>query len=196
MRTSILENVCETSAPYIKKTRDTWYWSAPKSAVKAGYGLRTVRLTDQTSDGVLSRAEQCQSLTRELLNWWNGEGSENQEFYHARRLSYALESAVKTARIRAKKRGWKFQITNEIASQMLKEQGGVCALSGMKLRADKGKHTSFRNPLLPSLDRIDVSRGYEIDNVRIVTAIANMARADFDDEIFFRMCRAVAKRNR
>lgn len=43
-------------------------------------------------------------------------------------------------------------------------------------------------PWAPSLDRLDSDGGYIIENVRVVTTMANLAKNRFGDDEFYRMC--------
>ncbi len=52
---------------------------------------------------------------------------------------------------------------------------GRCAMSGLEFSEVVVGTGRARKPYAPSLDRIDRSRGYEPDNVRLVTAVANFA---------------------
>jgi len=76
------------------------------------------------------------------------------------------------------------------------DQEGRCALSGvlMDLPRSTGAWASrTHDPLKPSLDRIDSSKGYLKGNVRFVTVIANMARQSWTDEQVVAFCRAVVQ---
>ena len=49
-------------------------------------------------------------------------------------------------------------------------------------------HGEGRGPWSPSIDRIDNSRGYVLDNIQLVTVMANLAKAEFTIADFERMC--------
>lgn len=73
------------------------------------------------------------------------------------------------------------------------QQGGRCALSGvqMEIPPTTGAFDARRrDPLKPSLDRIDSSKGYLKGNVRFVTMIANFAKQGFSDDVLIEFCRA------
>lgn len=94
------------------------------------------------------------------------------------------------ARQRAVLRECACTITREDLIAKVKEQGGLCAVTGMKFSVapiSNGK----KRPLRMSVDRIDRSGGYTPDNIRITTAIANIAMMDWDFDDFVSMCRAV-----
>lgn len=50
-----------------------------------------------------------------------------------------------------------------------------------------GAHHSKINPYSPSLDRIDTSRGYTKDNVRLVVYAVNIMLMDWGESIFARV---------
>lgn len=52
---------------------------------------------------------------------------------------------------------------------------GRCAVSGLEFSEVIVGTGRARRPYAPSLDRIDRTRGYEPDNVRLVCAVANFA---------------------
>lgn len=54
-----------------------------------------------------------------------------------------------------------------------------CSVTGIRL-----EHTLERKPNAPSIDRLDNFRGYEKDNVRLVSWIYNRTRgADSDEDV-------------
>lgn len=64
-----------------------------------------------------------------------------------------------------------------------------CTLTGIPFQADRidGKRV---NPFAPSIDRIDTSRGYTPNNVRLVLTSVNLALSDFGLDHFDEICRA------
>lgn len=67
-------------------------------------------------------------------------------------------------------------------------QGERCALTGWPL-----DFTRRWQPRRASLDRIDPSRGYTLDNVRIVALIVNLGRNALNDSQFREFCQAVIR---
>lgn len=74
-------------------------------------------------------------------------------------------------------------------------QNKKCALTGLDI--DFGKHTHLRRTKLQSqtasLDRIDSSRGYTIDNVQWVHKHVNIMKNRYDVEYFKQICRLVVE---
>lgn len=61
-------------APCCRPIRKGFYWVAPKKYLTAGFTLKTVRLEGTAGDGLdIERAAHCRALTREMLQWFDGE---------------------------------------------------------------------------------------------------------------------------
>ena len=60
-------------APCMKRIRTNYYWVAPAKYKDAGYSIKTYRLDQQFTDH--ERAHHCRVLTREMLDWYDGETS-------------------------------------------------------------------------------------------------------------------------
>ena len=71
--------------------------------------------------------------------------------------------------------------------QIYKDQRGLCALSGLKMTWMKGKITLTSL----SIDRIDSSKGYERDNVRLVCHGVNRLKGDATDADMLAMAKAI-----
>jgi hypothetical protein len=108
--------------------------------------------------------------------------------YETRSIKMA-RSARKRAMKRARKKGMEATITERHVVAMLEKQKFKCAITGIRFD-DNIPSGSKRRPFGASLDRIDPSRGYTVDNVRVVCAIVNLALSDFGEEAFYKMCRA------
>lgn len=67
-----------------------------------------------------------------------------------------------------------------------------CALSG--IRFQYRRNAKGRDPLAPSLDRIDSRGGYTVENCRVVLLAVNIGLNEWGDETFQKICKAVAKR--
>jgi len=101
----------------------------------------------------------------------------NKAKIQAQRTAYyrlnPLAQGVKNAAQRAKKKGWAF---NLVAEQLHIPE--VCPVLGLKLEVGQGRQM----PNSPSIDRIDSSKGYTMDNVRIISARANNLKRDMTVE--------------
>jgi hypothetical protein len=88
----------------------------------------------------------------------------------------------------AKRRDIEVTITKEEAIRILKDQKGLCALTGMKISL----FPSDEDVGLASIDRIDSNGAYEVGNVQWLHKDVNKMKMDFDEEHFVSVCMAVA----
>lgn len=109
---------------------------------------------------------------------WKGYGS----------IGQALFSQIKRG---AKNRNLEFNITIEEIWSLYLKQDKKCALTNIELRfpIKQKDHTGTA-----SLDRIDASSGYIIDNVQWVHKDINYMKMDYDQKHFIEMCKKVAKK--
>lgn len=94
----------------------------------------------------------------------------------------------------AKKKDNCFEINPEDIWKIFLKQGKVCALSGKSIdfvRRGSNGHAEY----LASIDRIDSSIGYTLDNIQLVHKDVNIMKNAFRQEHFIEMCKAVAKHN-
>ncbi len=87
----------------------------------------------------------------------------------------------------AKRRGHKWEITNNELEDIYKNQKGLCALSGLEMKGDP--KSKFR----PSIDRKDSGKGYTTDNVQFVCSIINVMKNKLLDTEFISLCEKVVE---
>lgn len=84
-------------------------------------------------------------------------------------------------------RGYQWELTIEDIWSLYQQQEGVCALSGVPIGwSEKGLTATA------SIDRIDSSEGYILENVQLVHKDINFMKQQFDQDYFISMCKAVA----
>jgi hypothetical protein len=83
------------------------------------------------------------------------------------------------ARMNAAKRKIEFDLTQSEFERLVKRARGRCMLSGIEFefKCSSGK----KRPFAPSLDRIDSSKGYAVENCRLICVIANYALNQWGD---------------
>lgn len=129
-------------------------------------------------------SKRCRPCLRELSQ--TPEGKEKQ------RLSSAKASSFRTAFQGIKERGnWRRKpvdpnLSWEDVKTIIEKQDYKCALIGLPLNRIKSRAW---DPLTPSLDRIDNSKGYELGNIRWVCLWANIARHNWTDQEFYELCK-------
>jgi hypothetical protein len=93
---------------------------------------------------------------------------------------------------RLKNRNKQVDITIEQAWNVYEKQSRRCALSGLLITfSKKTKGTDGT----ASLDRIDSSKGYTIDNVQWVHKDINRMKSNFNERYFIEICRKVSDAN-
>ena len=127
------------------------------------------------------------TFTREN-NKWTGSGSGL--------VSGTLMTYLKR---KAKERDLDFQVTAEQLWQLFNDQDERCALSGVKITLTRDinhQNNLDKTKMSASLDRIDNTKGYTIDNVQWVHKILNAMRRQYSVEEFVKWCKLVAENNK
>ncbi len=94
-------------------------------------------------------------------------------------------------------------ITAEDLYQKFVQQGGLCNLSGKVMNININKKESLKgrqvrkpiNFLNISIDRIDSTAHYTIDNVQLVCSCINLMKWEMSQTTFIEFCEAIAKTN-
>lgn len=111
---------------------------------------------------------------------WTGHGDISGNFWSSLK--------GKASKRTGKTKSWDFILTIEDAWDLFLHQNRCCALTGTLLvfadKDNKGRTAS--------LDRIDSTKGYNIDNVQWVHKDINMMKRGFSQEYFIKMCCLVA----
>lgn len=100
---------------------------------------------------------------------------------------------VLKANARAKKKGLEGNITKKDIEDLIIKQDNCCAYSGISFDS-KPKEKSKKNFVAMSIDRIDSSRGYTIDNIQLVCVAANLMKNELSEYQFLWIVRKIAKK--
>lgn len=109
---------------------------------------------------------------------WKGYGEISGEIYYG-----IVRSGVD--------RDIEFSIDIKILWNLFLQQNRKCALSGQTLIF--GNKSSNKSDTTASLDRIDSSRGYVIDNIQWIHKDINRMKQHFDEEYFIKTCKLIAE---
>lgn len=93
----------------------------------------------------------------------------------------------------AQKRRLVFEITIEDAWRQFVKQDRLCAFTGLIITFPErlSKNTNHT----ASLDRVDNTKGYTIDNIQWVHKDVNQMKSNYSQERFLQICRMVTERN-
>ena len=90
---------------------------------------------------------------------------------------------------RAIRKGLEYDLTMDWLKDQLDK--GCCAATGIKFKLYP--KSSVLNPFLPSIDRIDSSRGYTKDNCQVVIVGFNTLKSDNTNEEILQFCKGYIK---
>ena len=108
----------------------------------------------------------------------------------------ALRAALDRAKRRAHSKGWSFSLTLDDLRAMWWDQNGRCSLSGLEFHEERFPDVQVRQPFGPSLDREQNSKGYDLDNVRLVCAAVNFARGQWGDDVLRQVAHGIVETER
>lgn len=80
-------------------------------------------------------------------------------------------------------------VTKEQLWDLFLKQNRKCALTGLPLTIGSNRQNNA------SVDRIDSSKGYDIDNIQFVHKDINMMKRWYNQDYFIKMCKLVSKKN-
>lgn len=92
---------------------------------------------------------------------------------------WRLKKLLAAAKNRATAKNVDFNLTHEFLISLWENQNGKCAITHRQLDLQSYGSKGQVNPNAPSIDRIIPSKGYVIDNVRLVIYHINVAMSDF-----------------
>lgn len=110
--------------------------------------------------------------------------------YYERKTTRASR-LFRAAKDRSKKKNETFDLTLEWVSQKLEH--GLCEKTGVPF--DLTRHdTLLYNPFAPSIDKIDPSKPYTLENSQMVIDWYNRAKGQHSESDFVDLCRLVVSR--
>lgn len=105
-----------------------------------------------------------------------------------------LNNIVYGSKTRAKSKGLIHNISKSDIITLLEKQNNKCALSGIEMSLDTNKSINrYLPPNRMSIDRLDHSKGYTLDNIQLVCWNINILRGKMDLQEFLNMCKRVAE---
>lgn len=112
---------------------------------------------------------------------WSGHGEISSSWW----FSHVLRERTQNARARVP-----VEITIEDAWDLFLKQNRQCALTGLQLTIGLNRYNDA------SIDRIDSSKGYTIDNIQWVHKHVNFMKRTYTQEYFIMMCEMVANKHK
>lgn len=142
------------------------------------------RIFDKTTYSIGQQRCQCYKTQKGAWNY-SGHGE----------LPMVYFSSCKAGAI---SRGFEFCITIEDMWNKFLEQDKKCALTGLPLNMERNYKMwkKDKEVMTASLDRIDSTKGYTLDNIQWVHKHINVMKMDLDQEYFIKLCKLVTKKSK
>lgn len=96
---------------------------------------------------------------------------------------------------RAKIKGFLHTITIDDLLHIWDLQRGLCSYTHSSLQHTVGHAYYNKNPYAVSIDRIDSTRGYTLDNIQLICGHVNTMKGQLTESDFFEFVHAIAKHN-
>jgi len=117
-----------------------------------------------TKDGLTGTCKICkQNMNKRYLSTFNSH------------MNYIFSAIIN----RAERKKLSVEITKDDIISLYYKQNGICVLSGKRMLFEHNKNEtnqSIVNPWNISVDRLDSSKGYSIDNIQLICTIINMTK--------------------
>lgn len=86
----------------------------------------------------------------------------------------------------------KYTPDTDITRQFIKDLllSEKCSVTGLEFEYSN-RFNSYHNPLAPSIDRLDSTKGYYVDNVQLVLSCINRFKGDLPHEDFVALWKAL-----
>lgn len=102
----------------------------------------------------------------------------------------ALSEIYTRHKRRATKVGIKWDLTKIEIASLITRADGRCEVTGVEFSNHK-IGSSNRRPYTPSIDRIDSSKGYTLNNCRLVCVATNLAMNEWGEEVLVVLARSM-----
>lgn len=97
----------------------------------------------------------------------------------------------RNCRKNSKQRNIDFSLSEDDMRILVTRAGGRCEVTGIVFQKIPNMAQKVKQPFFPSIDRIDSSKGYSLDNCRLVCVAANFALNTWGDWVLMELMRAM-----
>jgi hypothetical protein len=111
-------------------------------------------------------------------------------------LPKAVLRAWRSARQRARRCGVPFKLTLDQLFVLWERCDHRCAASGLKFTEERIETALVKRPFAPSIDQIEATKGYTLENARITCVAANFAMNQWGLVVLRRLARGVVQHER
>lgn len=144
-----------------------------------------------------SRNNQYYQINKEDRKKYYDSHKDHFHRYYIRSNYGSLDKQIKAVLVRCKKRAKQYEMLFDLDVEFVRElytiQNGKCLLTDIDFDLEQPQEMSMR-PFSMSIDRIDSTKDYTKDNVRLVCAIVNFAINGFGIDSFDKMCSSYCRK--
>lgn len=166
----------------IEKPRDDFYHYKNRPTVKRGRCKKCTKEYNRQRDSIPEIREKRLSQQRERTKLESVKKEAKQrskKFYDS--PSGRAKTLIKGIKDRIKKKDFEESLDFDYKWLQGKIEKGFCEVTGLPFVLNS-EGNSKKNPYSPSVDRIDCSKGYFKDNVRVVIWQFNLMKGEMRDE--------------
>ena len=106
------------------------------------------------------------------------------------KLKQTLIQRYHGAKQRSTDQGLDFNLTLDYLLLLWEQQKGICAISGIPMTYER---YNGRIPTNVSIDRINGSKGYVLDNIQLVCMACNQIKSDWSEEVMYNICKKIVE---
>jgi hypothetical protein len=170
-----------------------WQRSEGKNCTKCGehFQLSFFYTSGKKADGSPKHNSWCKScVKKKMASYHESTWGPDKLQLSAFKRTKSVRDYLGYLRGKAIRRGGVCVTLDELV-EIWDAQRGRCALTDWEMTMKLGSGVI---PTNCSIDRIDSSRGYEIDNVQLVCRAVNIAKSNLTPELFIMLCSAIAEK--
>ena len=121
------------------------------------------------------------------------------KYYEGNGIDGFLKKLIRNAKHNSDKKGKieHFELNFDELKELYVKQKGLCAITDIKMTYLSYKSNNARecSKYNISIDRIDSSKYYTIDNIQLVCVIVNHMKWDMEQKDFIEMCKIISEKN-
>ena len=161
-------NQCENNPVVGRKFKNPQVWETTKKCTKCGKHKCVLK------DFYVSNKKRKDGTAYKSVNAVCKSCAADTHAKNAEGVEFRARSLVTGSRNRSLKKDIKHDLTLEWVLERLEK--GVCEVTGLPFTFDKEEIKGGKRSFNPSLDRTDPTKGYTMDNVKVVCWIYNGAK--------------------
>lgn len=138
-----------------------------------------------------------------IRNTWAYEKGKDRRYKNRNGIKYGLDAdnpprwiidLHRQCEKNARARGIEFALRLVDVCELTRVSKGRCVVTNIRLCHDRVEGNRIKRPYAPSIDRVDSSKGYSLENCRLVCVAANMAMSQWGEEVLLELAKSIARK--